>query len=568
MGIATLGKKLEEARERAESRPKATAIPIGVQLAWEACQEPDAEPKLVAAIARRMELFNRAITDMEFRKEEMQRCKDPVHFFNNWGWSYDPRRSPSTIPFDLFDIQAAFLQWLQDRVKGKESGVVEKSRDAGLSFLCCGFAAHQLVFVPGVKITFGSRKSMLVDELGNPDCLFEKIRIVLRNLPGWMRPPKYDDNKGKLINRSNGSSVTGEAGDNMGRGGRSRLYFLDEFAFIAHPNIVDAAVSENSEVRIYVSTPNGIGNPFYKKRFSGQYPVFQSHWKDDPRKNYWELKSPEGIIVKQGNGRDSPVGAKYPWYEKRKATLDKIILAQEIDIDYAASQEGVCIPNEWVMAAVGLKLPCFGDRVAGLDISDEGGDRNVLIMRHGVVIKDEWIHEWRLGNTTQTAYKALHICEDLKVGYLNYDRMGVGAGTGGTLRSMDNLPFELQGIAGGGGTSKRFYPSFDRQAEDVFKNFRAEVCWNVRMRFERTFEYVNRLHEHPIAELISIPNHADLIGQLSQPLYRFNDIGQIIIESKPEMETRGISSPDFFDALMYAFAPRIEQSDFDWMANA
>ncbi len=59
-----------------------------------------------------------------------------------------------------------------------------------------------------------------------------------------------------------------------------------------------------------------------KKRHSGKYPVFRIHWKDDGRKNQ-------------------------AWYEKQKATLDPVILAQEIDIDYNASIEGICIPNAW-----------------------------------------------------------------------------------------------------------------------------------------------------------------------------------------------------------------------------
>jgi phage terminase large subunit len=570
MSLLSFGKTIAIAQDRARSRPNLTAYPIGVQLALESIPLlDDAEPALIEAINRRIALFDRAASDLEFRTEEiLASAKDPVSFFNNWVWTYDPRRSPSTIPFDLFEKQAEFIYWLQDRLTNKEDGVVEKSRDAGLSFLCCGFAAHQLLFVPGSKTTFGSRKAKLVDELGNPDCLFEKIRIIMRNIPPWMHPKNYGDNTQKLINQDKGTSVTGEAGDNMGRGGRSRLYFLDEFAFVERAKRVDAAVSENSQVKIYVSTPNGIGNPFYVKRFSGDLPVFQSHWKDDPRKNGWELRDGEGNITRQGNGRDAPLGAIYPWYEKRKKTLDKIIVAQEIDIDYAASQEGVVIPNEWVMAAVDLKLPAIGDRVGGLDISDEGEDLNVFIIRQGVVVKLNWIYQWELGNTTQTAYKARDIGRHERIKYLNYDGQGVGSGTGGTLKSCNDLPFKIQSIMGSGSVSDKFYPSFDREAGDLFGNLRAELWWSLRQRFEKTFEYVNREHDHPIAELISIPNHPTLIAQLSQPLYRFNDSGLIYIEGKPEMKKRGIKSPDHADALTYAFAPRINLADFDWMKNS
>jgi hypothetical protein len=44
-------------------------------------------------------------------------------------------------------------------------------------------------------------------------------------------------------------------------------------------------------------------------------------------------------------------------------------LAQEVDIDYAASVEGVLIPSVWVQAAIDahlkLNIEPTGDRIAG-----------------------------------------------------------------------------------------------------------------------------------------------------------------------------------------------------------
>jgi len=74
----------------------------------------------------------------------------------------------------------------------------------------------------------------------------------------------------KIVNPETESTITGEAGDNIGRGGRNSIYFKDESAFYEHPLTIDAALSQNSDVKIDVSTPNGIGNPFYQKRFAGE----------------------------------------------------------------------------------------------------------------------------------------------------------------------------------------------------------------------------------------------------------------------------------------------------------
>jgi Pyruvate/2-oxoacid:ferredoxin oxidoreductase delta subunit len=85
--------------------------------------------------------------------------------------------------------------------------------------------------------------------------------------------------------RQTGASITGEGGDNIGRGGRSSVYFVDEAAFVERPALVDRALSQTTRVRDRRETPNGPGNGFAEKRFSGRLPVFTFHWRDDPRKD-------------------------------------------------------------------------------------------------------------------------------------------------------------------------------------------------------------------------------------------------------------------------------------------
>lgn|GEM_PF-3269057 len=69
-----------------------------------------------------------------------------------------------------------------------------------------------------------------------------------------------------------------------------------------------------------------------RRRFSGKHEVFTFHWRDDPRKSE-------------------------EWYEQQKAKKNPVTVAQELDLDYTASIEGICIPAAWVRAAVGLPLP-------------------------------------------------------------------------------------------------------------------------------------------------------------------------------------------------------------------
>ena len=537
---------LKKIIEKAESKANEIGMgdrPIGVSQSFRMVSEKT-DPQLANSIKRRIALIDECAKSATRQQEELEKCNhDPLYWIANWVWTYDPRRVPATIPFDLFPKQAEYLDWLRDRVDQKESGIVEKSRDAGLTWLCGAFAIHRWLFVPGSKIAFGSRKQDLVDRLGDPDSIFEKFRALLRSLPHWMLPKSYSTGYLKFLNNENGNSITGEAGDQMGRGGRSSIYFLDEFAFVERPQRVDAAVSENTDVVIYVSTPNGPGNSFAKKRFSGRYPVFRIHWTDDPR------KTPE-------------------WYAKRKATLDPVILAQEIDIDYNASIEGVCIPSAWVQSAINMPLTRvlgLHSRVAGLDVADEGVNKNVLIIRFGPAVY--LIEDWSMGNTTQTAYKARDICHRDRVSLLNYDCIGVGAGVGGTMASVDYLNFKIQGINGGDSCDDKEWAEFDnRTSKQVFRNLRAQLWWSLRRRFEKTYERANGIADYPDDECISIPNHVELIAQLSQPLYRFNDSGLIVLESKIEMKRRGVESPDYADALAYAFAPN-RTVNADWIDN-
>lgn len=458
-------------------------------------------------------------------------------FISDWMFTYDPRRRRSTIPFVLWPKQVEYIKWLADRYTKKEDGLVEKSRDAGATFLNMAFALCVWLFEPGSKVSFGSRKEALVDHLGDMDSIFEKGRMILRNLPVEFLPVGYNESKHatfmKFVNPETGATITGEAGDNIGRGGRSGLYFKDESAFYEHPDLIDAALSQNSDVKIDVSTPNGNGNPFYQKRHSGKFPVFIFDWRDDPRKDQ-------------------------KWYNDQKLKLEGWILAQEVDRDYNASVEGICIPAVYVQAAVNFKVPMQGAIVAGLDVADETGvDSNVLTIREGVMIV--YREKWNGINTTETARKALEICTRYNVDMINYDSIGVGAGVRGELASLkekitgEGRWFPVVNPVNVGSTELLEEYAPGRLDKDMFANLKAALWWRIRRRFERTYEYVNGIKQWPIDDLISIPNDPDLISQFSQPLRMINEAGKIIIEPKKHMRERGIKSPDDAESAILSF---------------
>ena len=501
-----------------------------------------------AAAAASLERRSRFLRDLEERggdfRQARRQCAADVLFFVRWFClTYDPRRTPAVLPFDLYPCQEELLRWLEERDRLQESGVVEKSRDMGVTWLCCAFALHRWLFRDGDKTGFGSRKLDLVDRLGDPDCIFEKIRFLLYNLPAWLAPTgfrrKEHDHHAKLVNPASGSTITGEGGDDIGRGGRCSRYFVDEAAHLERPQRVDAALSATTEVRIDVSTPAGPGNPFAVKRHSGAVPVFTLHWKQDPRKNRAET-APDGRTV-------------YPWYEAaRKRLADPVIVAQELDIDYSASIEGVCIPGAWVRAAVGLDLPASGPTVAGLDVAEEGPAQCVFQSRRGPLVDNP--RAWN-GDTTQTAHRAADAADELGAVLVCYDADGMGAGVRAAFRAMERpLRFRVRPVRGGGAATETRWPD-GRMGRERFVNLRAELWWMLRTRFERTFAFVTRGEFFPAEDLISLPDHAQLIADLSLPRYFVRETGKVQLEAKKDMRRRGVKSPDFADALAYSFAP-------------
>lgn len=511
--------------------------------------------RLDAELDRRLLLLAEATASARARALTLEAsAADVTLFFDDWLWTYDPRLvnfgfSP-TIPFTLRPKQREYLAWLEARERHQEDGLVEKSRDEGFSFLTLGFMLHRWLFKDGWAGAVGSRKQDLVDAKDDPKALLPKFRLMLYELPAFFLPEGYtrkeSDNFLRITNPETGSSITGEAGDNMGRGGRASLYMIDEWAFVEHPEEVERATSQNSNVRIKGSTPNGVGNRFYQDRFSGKVPVFTFHWKDNPDKNWTEERKLEAT------GETLTV---YPWYERQKNRLDPVTLAQEVDIDYTASAKGIVIPAKWVRAAVGYPLKRGAVNASGYDGSEDGDD-SVYANRQGGVVTRLLRLE---GTHTAKGRELVRLCEADGVGALYYDRLGVGAGTTATVKEKeDALPFRVVGVANSENPSTRQFEDQPKvPADERFDNWAAEAWWALRIRFWKTYQRATgeaTPAQYPDDECVSLPNDSasgsNLVAQLSQPTYSKTSADKIRVDKYGE----GTASPNHAEAVLYAFA--------------
>jgi hypothetical protein len=466
---------------------------------------------------------------------------DVVAFAYYFAWTYDPRLQTPFLPFIPFARQAEYLDWVVEREQKGERGIAEKCRDVGFTFLNCLFLLHRLLFRYGFAGTVGSYKAALVDGLGDLKSIMAKIWLMYEWLPETegIALPKLIRNLNKISNPETSGVITGEAGDNMGRGGRSSIYFRDESAFVERPQKVDAAISANTEVEIEVSTPNGRGNPFADRRFSGEFPVFTFTWRDDPRKTE-------------------------EWFRRKERELDPIVFAQEVLIDYSASTPGLLLEMPWLDAATNYPIETKGQiRVAGLDVADDGSNKNVFIVREGNRVFH--IESWMGTNTTQTAYRAMELVSKLGVQILNFDAIGVGAGVGATFVETWDTYFPIQpGVpreyqyaptwvaVKSSNTAQRAWIDTERRwKEDKYQNIRAQLCWELRERFRKTHDRAKGVYQFPIEDCISIPDDSMLRIQSNTMQYEFNATsGKIQMMSKQKMKAEGMKSPDYFDALM------------------
>lgn len=482
----------------------------------------------------------------------------PADFINDWGVTFDPRNAdiglPTYIPFILFPRQREWIDWVMERWQNREPGLCEKSRDMGVSWEAMALACTLCLFRDGVAIGFGSRKAEYVDKPGTLKALFPKARIFMENLPeefrggweAWRDAPQM-----RIAFPATGSLISGEGGDDIGRGDRTSIYFVDESAHLERPDLVEASLSQTTNCRIDMSSVKGMNNPFAQRRWGGKVDVFIFDWRDDPRKD------------------DA-------WYEKQCAELDPIVVAQEIDRDYQASVTGVVIPAAWAKAAIDahakLGIAPSGKRGMALDVADEGVDKNAIGRFYGNEVEGTEERSGKGGDIYSTVEWAFETAD--KEGYEDweYDADGLGAGVRGDARVINEnrqaAGKKVLRVVGFRGSEGVYKPDDivegtigregdkGRTNKDYFANRKAQSWWRLRKMFQNTYRWVVEGIACAPDDIISIsskcPHHMKLVAEVSQATYKTNQVGKLVINKQPV----GMKSPNRADTLVIHYAPK------------
>lgn len=465
---------------------------------------------------------------------------------NDWGVTVDPRNVrkslPVVMPFVLDKRQREWIDFTFQNWRDAEYGLTEKSRDVGVSWLVVGFSVSVCGVYDDVGIGWGSFKREKVDWRGDMGSLFEKGRAYIEFLPWEFRGghnPATDSFDRRLLFPDTAGTILGEIGDNIGRGNRTSIYFVDETAHLEHDQVVDAALSKTTDCRQDVSSVCGMTNTFAQRAHKKGVRKFTFHWRDNPRMTQAD-------------------------YEKFLDMWGPVVTAQELDINYQASLEGIVIPATWLNACVDahskLKIKVSGEHLAALDVADQGIDKNAAAARHGILL--DHVEQWsgKESDVYATTERAFTVCDTWQCRRLVYDADNVGAGVRGDARKVNEKrnparQITVQAFRGSAAVMDPLREMVEgRKNEDFFLNLKAQSWWALRMRAQATYRAVHgeKFDPDTILSISSaIPELPKLLIELSQPTYSQNAAGKLLIDKQPD----GTPSPNLGDAVMMVYAP-------------
>lgn len=479
-------------------------------------------------------------------------AESAIDFINRFCLTYDPRRKTDKIlPLELFPRQEEYVAWLWERYKSDTSGVVDKCRTAGASWVTMAFFVYLFLFQKDSSLQVYTYKAEECHKLGDISTLLQKAIFIIDHLPplfihGVKTSHMY------LKNERLGCDIAGSSGDNPGRGSRRTMIMRDEESFYQRAELIEAALSETSNCHISVSTHSGTTSLFYKKCQSNM-PKFIFNWFDDPRNNQ-------------------------EWFDaKKQDAIDKGILhifKREIERNAAASLESVAVPSEWVSSAYNCDKRITGKIIAALDPANEGGDTHGFVCVNGnIPIYAQESGEGDPGDATDVYFwKAV----ELGASEFRYDPIGVGAGVKVRIKEIleklqtenPNHPALKMEVIPWNAAGAVVKPDEEYQEgilnKDMFENAKAQAWWRVRDQFLNTYRYVNGKDQVEIESLIYIEKTNDimmnrLIEQISQPQFKNSASGKTLIDKKP----KGTKSPGLGDAYIMCRA-EVTPQWLDW----
>ena len=252
----------------------------------------------------------------QFSKHEINeyiRCqKDVAYFCENYVKVIS--LDSGLVPFKLRGYQKKMVSHFNDN----RFSIVLACRQSGKSITSVAWLLHYVIFNADKKVGILANKGATAREM------LGRLTLMLENLPFFLQPGCKVLNKGS-IKFSNNSEIIASAtsGDSI-RGLSMNCIFLDEFAFVNRANEFYTStypvISSGKDTKVIItSTPNGIGNMFYKLwegaiQGANEFKPFKIKWQDVP-------------------GRDEK------WKEETIANTSELQFKQEFEVSFIGSSQ-------------------------------------------------------------------------------------------------------------------------------------------------------------------------------------------------------------------------------------
>ena len=229
-----------------------------------------------------------------FTKEEIteyQKCMiDPAYFAKTYVKIINLDKG--LVPFDLYPYQEKMFEHFSNN----RFSVVLACRQSGKSISSVVYILWYAIFHPEKTIAILANKGATAREM------LSRVTLALENLPFFLQPGCRVLNKGSLEFSNSSKIIASATSASSIRGQSVNLLFLDEFAFVENATTFYTStypvISSGKETKVIItSTPNGVGNMFYKiwegsVQKANEFANFRVDWWDVPgRDEAWKKQT-------------------------------------------------------------------------------------------------------------------------------------------------------------------------------------------------------------------------------------------------------------------------------------
>lgn len=370
--------------------------------------------------------------------------------------------------------------------------------------VCTAPTARQLSDILWSELSKWTRQSeLLIEEFTAQK---DKIFHVSNPKEWWCRAVSASV---KATKEDQAETLAGFHGDNL-------LFVVDEASGVPDPVYIPlegALTQENNRILLIGNMTKASGY-FYDSHF---HPSISKAWK----KLHWR------------SDKSSNVKPDYPKYMEEKYGKESNVYRIRVLGEPPLVDESTYIPLAWAQQCIGNDIGEneFDPLYLGVDVARFGDDSSIVLPRKGNNIR-VW-DEYQGMDTVNVAGFVANAYLDLEAEGVAIDEVGIGGGVYDIL-TRRNLP-GLVGVTVSAAANDK--AQFHRLRDEIWGMMR-DKCMRAAYSFPD----------------LLVPGEQESYGQrlaneLSSVMYSFDANGAIVIESKLQMRTRGVKSPNIADAL-------------------